>query len=230
MSSYAFSSLFSSTPWPRHPQVQPNKDLPPPSQPRTRHRYPLTTAQVTIWVLHSCAKAAPLLWTKSSGNLTHYLQNCTKPSLTGHTMRHLHPNFRGTETTWKLSIPLISLTKLLSLLRLSPATVYQTHETIRCKFLLFHFTSHFSFYDHKLSHSFSSMHLESIPRIRPSQSPMKSKFCICVLRPSSLSGLYVLSDVQCEKKVYIYDPGPAWRRFTSNLNVFFIHAWILQCI
>lgn len=52
-------SLFSSTPWPRHPQVQPNKDLPPPSQPRTRHRYPLTTAQVTIWVLHSCAKAAP---------------------------------------------------------------------------------------------------------------------------------------------------------------------------
>ena len=53
-------------------------------QPHTRHRYPLTTAQITIWLLYSCAKAAPLLWTTSYGNLTHYLKNCTKPSLTGH--------------------------------------------------------------------------------------------------------------------------------------------------
>lgn len=70
-------------------------------QPHTRHRYPLTTAQITIWFLYSCAKAAPLLWTKSCGDLTHYLQNCTKPSLPDHIMRHLHDNSGGTETTWE---------------------------------------------------------------------------------------------------------------------------------
>lgn len=81
-------------------------------QPHTRHRYPLTTAQITIWFLYSSAKAAPPLWTKSYGNLTHYLQNCTKPSLA--TLR--------TETTWTLYLQFF-LPKLQSLLRFLPATV-----------------------------------------------------------------------------------------------------------
>ena len=53
----------------------------PPTQSHTRHRrHPLTTAQITIWFLYFCAKAAPLLWTKSCGDLTHYLHNWTKLS------------------------------------------------------------------------------------------------------------------------------------------------------
>lgn len=94
------------------------------------------------------------------------------------------------------------LSTLISLLRLSPATVYQNIWNNQVsKFLLFHF----SFYDHKLSFLFKYAS-RIYSKDHPSQSSMKSKFCTCVLSTNSISGLYVLSNVQCVRKgIYVCD-------------------------